>query len=141
MSKKSSNHAGGKEKHRVTQGNRDLVAIAAGAGMPHTEIAQGLGIARNTLERWYGKELKEGAYARRLLVISAMYHAATGAKPNVTAGKAYMALVPKDVLPKPSRKRKEVPLGKKEQAQVDARSSAHGTDWSDDLPKVGTPLQ
>jgi hypothetical protein len=32
-------------------------------------------------------------------------------------------------------------LGKKDQAAVDARTAADGTEWGDLLPKPGTPLQ
>jgi AcrR family transcriptional regulator len=113
--------------------------------MSHADIAAGLGIARNTLEKHYAEELTEGAYARRLDVLEALFRAATGAKPNVTAAKAYMAIAPKlpgpPAPPEASDDDKPEKLGKKERAQRDAASAGRGTGWEDILPRVGEPLQ
>lgn len=62
--------------------------------MAHEEIAIGLGIARNTLDKHFAAELSQVAYLRRLDVLVAMHKAAVRGK--VAAQKAYVAaLVPR----------------------------------------------
>lgn len=103
--------------------------------MAHEEIALGLGISRNTLEKHFEHELSIGAYEKRLEVLDAMHR--TAKKGNVTAQKAYMALdphvaAPPIPAPPPEQPEKPVPepkLGKKEQAQADAVTAHQGTDW------------
>lgn len=95
-----------------------------------------LGIARNTLEKHFVYELSVGAYKKRLQVMDAMHAAAV--KGNVAAGRAYLALTPKAAAPPPDptapRGTPAKPLGKKDQANVDAGTAATGTDWEDILP-------
>jgi predicted transcriptional regulator len=106
--------------------------------MSHEEIAIGLGITRPTLSKHYARELTEGAYQRRLEVYQAMHKAAM--KGNVSAQKAYAAMVPALEAP-PLEDDKAPPLGKKEQANEDAKTAAHGTDWEDLLPRGVTPIR
>jgi hypothetical protein len=117
---------------------RRKVAAAAGGGMSHEEIAIGLGVSRNTLEKHFQAELAEGAYAKRIEMLDAMYKA--GKKGNVAAQKAFLAYTPAasaPVLPVEERKPR---LGKKEQANADAATAARGTEW-DDLIGPGARLQ
>jgi hypothetical protein len=110
------------------------VAIAAGAGMSHEEIALGLGISRPTLEKHFERELSIGAYEKRLEVLDAMHRCAK--KGNVAAQKAYVALTPAIAAPP-----QEKPKGKKEQAQDDAKTAAAGTAWEELLPDNVTPIR
>jgi len=104
--------------------------------MSREQIAIGLGIDRKTLEKHFEAELSTVAYQRRLEVLDAMHEAAM--KGNVAAQKAYLAMEPAAaVTPAP----KDVPLGKKEQAQKDATHAHVGTGWEDDLRPRGTHLQ
>ena len=112
---------------------KERVAIAAGAGMSHEQIALGLGISRPTLEKHFEVELSTGAYAKRLEVLAAMHGAAM--KGNVAAQKAYLALEPALAAPP----EKSAPLGKKEQAEVDAKTVQVGTGWEEDLRPRGRP--
>ena len=115
--------------------------------MSHEEIALGLGISRNTLEKHFMRELSIGAYEKRLEVLDAMQRAAK--RGNVAAQKAYMQLTPHAAVtpqpqePKASAKAsaKEPPLGKKEQAQADAATAQTGTDWESLLKPGASPLQ
>lgn len=116
-------------EHKPSATTRRKVAIAAGAGMAHEEIAIGLGITRPTLSKHYSKELTQGAYGKRLEVLDAMHRMAK--KGNVAAGKAYIALTPAIAAPPLP---KEEPKGKKEQANEDAKTAQAGTGWSDLLP-------
>ena len=121
---------------KPTAVQRRKVAVAAGAGMSHEEIALGLGIARNTLTKHFERELSTGAYERRLEVLDAMHRAAK--KGNVAAQKAYIALTPQAAAP-PAAKVK--PKGKKEQAAYDAVTAAAGTEWNDLLGPNVTPIR
>lgn len=115
--------------HKPTAATRRKVAVAAGAGMAHEEIAIGLGITRPTLSKHYEKELSQGAYEKRLEVLDAMHRMAK--KGNVAAQKAYVALTPAAAappIPKPE------PKGKKEQANDEAQTAQQGTGWADLLP-------
>ena len=126
----------GRPAFRPTPAQRRKVSVAAGAGMSHEEIALGLGIARNTLEKHFEQELSVGAYSRRLEVLDAMHR--TAVKGNVAAQKAYVALTPAVAAPPvPAEK----PKGKKEQAEAYATNAARGTDWDDLLPPGVTPIR
>lgn len=126
----------GRPAFKPTPVQRRKVSIAAGAGMVHEEIALGLGIARNTLEKYFEQELSVGAYSRRLEVLDAMHR--TAVKGNVAAQKAYVALTPALAAPPTPA---EKPKGKKAQAQDDAEGAARGTDWDDLLPPGVTPIR
>ncbi len=130
------NSKSGRPAFKPTPAQRRKVSVAAGAGMSHEEIALGLGIARNTLEKYFEQELSVGAYSRRLEVLDAMHR--TAVKGNVSAQKAYVALTPAMAAPPAP---KEEPKGKKEQQAADAVTAAEGTDWADLLPKGVTPLR
>jgi predicted transcriptional regulator len=122
---------------KPTAAQRRKVAIAAGAGMSHEEIALGLGISRNTLAKHFDAELSSGACAKRLEVLDAMFSAAK--KGNVTAQKAYVAMTPNisaPALEKPVATKE----GKKQQAQAEAVVAQVGSDWESLLPG-GSPLQ
>ena len=124
----------GRPPFQPTKAQQRRVSIAAGAGWSHEEIAIALEISRPTLEKYFAQELTVGAYQRRAEVIEAMYR--TAKKGNVAAQKAYAALGPHVAAP-PLQKDPEKPEGKKAQAQADAVTAQHGTEWADLLP-VGT---
>lgn len=113
--------------------------------MSHEEIALAIGIARATLEKYFAAELSQGALSKRLEVMQAIHAAAL--KGNVAAGKAYLSGSPPiGVPPAPDKPKPEDPprdaLGKKAQANEDAKTAQVGTGWNDLLPaNVGTRLQ
>jgi hypothetical protein len=115
-----------------------MVAIGAGGGMSHEEMAIGLGIDRNTLEKHYARELSEGAYLRRAEVVAALHSAAL--KGNASAAREYLSRTPQvSVPPAPTEgEAKKSKLGKKEQAEQDAKTATRGTDWGDVLPRHGS---
>ena len=99
-----------RKKQQTTLGKR--VSIAAGAGMPHEEIATALDMTRKDLERL---ELVEALHASALAG-------------NVAAVKAYTALSIKSAgVPLPEVSAEKV--GKKEQRNVDAKTAQNGTGW------------
>lgn len=154
MPKKSTTGRGrGRPEHAPTPALRRRVSIAAGGGILHEHIALALGISRETLRKYYLEELTVGATLRRMEVLQAQYQAAIK-KGSTTAAKAYLAAQPEiEAPPLPEGEREEAapaaepaaqpgaPVGKKEQAKIDAVTAARGTDWEGLLPKPGTPLQ
>lgn len=126
----------GRPAHQPTAATRRKVTNAAAGGMAHEEIAIALGIHRHTLVKYYKHELSSGAMNRRAEVLDAMVR--TALKGNVAAQKAFLAMAPALAAPPVEP---EKPLGKKEQANVDARTAAAGTDWADLLPPGVSPLR
>ena len=112
--------------------------MSAGGGMSHEEIALGLGISRNTLQKHFAHELSIGAMEKRQEVMDAMFKTAKGG--NVTAQKAYIAMMPPLAVPPLPIEEKPLKVGKKQQAQADAVTAHTGTEW-EDLLKPGAPLQ
>jgi hypothetical protein len=109
--------------------------------MSHEEIAIALGIARGTLEKHFAAELTEGAYLRRMEVLEAMHGAAL--KGNVTAQRAYLERDPRLAAPPVPKDEgaKPAPIGKKEQAQRDAKTAAVGSEWHELLPRHPERMQ
>jgi hypothetical protein len=103
--------------------------------MSHEEIALGLGISRNTLEKHFARELSVGAYARKLETLDALHRAAK--KGNVAAIKAYNAMTPRAAAPPADAEKPAAakPDGKKAQQQADAAVAQVGTEWEQLLPK------
>lgn len=113
---------------KPTSALKRKVAIAAGGGMSHEEIALVLGICRNTLEKHFAHELSIGAYCKRFEVLDSLHKAAK--KGSVSACKEYLKQTPAAASPPQQEDEKpEVKLGKKEQAAEDAQNAAVGTDW------------
>lgn len=117
-------------KFEPTTAQRKRVAICAGGGMSHEEIALGMNISRPTLEKHFAHDLSIGAHEKRQEVLEAMHR--TAKKGNVAAQKAYIAMAaPVAAPPLPAD---DVTLGKKAQAAAAAVNSQAGTDWADILP-------
>lgn len=112
---------------KPTAAQRRTVAIVAGAGVSHEEIALGMGISRPTLEKHFAFELTTGAYQKRQEVLKAMYKAAKSG--NVAAQKAYAAMSPRAAAPPLPPEPANAPEGKKAQAQAAAVSAQAGTEW------------
>jgi hypothetical protein len=121
----------GRPQFKPTAQQRRRVSISAAGGMAHQDIADAMGIARATLELHFAVELSVGALQRRQEMLEALHR--TGKKGNVAAAKAFLALSPR-VAPPPAPK-PDKPLGKKEQASVDAQTAQQGSDWNELLTK------
>lgn len=130
------NTKSGRPAFKATAVQRRLVTNAAASGMTHQEISIALGISRNTLEKYFEKEISTAALRRRMEVMDAM--ARTALKGNVSAQKAFLAQVPTLAAPPVP---KEKPVGKKEQANADAVGAEAGTGWEDLLPSGVSPIR
>jgi hypothetical protein len=140
MPNKPAKRPRGRPEHQVTAATRRQVSIAAGGGMRHEDIAIALGISRETLRKHYITELTVVASLRRLEVLQSLHIAAK--KGSTSAAKAYLANEPQleappagvgDGAAAPAVPEKQVkmatPLGKKEQANADAKTAHVGTEW------------
>ena len=145
----------GRPEWEPTPTQRRQVAIWAGAGMRHEDMASALGISTPTLRKHCATELSTGANQRRAEVLESLFRQAK--KGSVTAAKAYLAASPEFVVPPgagdelPSGAPAPAagsaaappplakPLGKKEQAARDATSAQDGTPWAGVLPTHDAP--
>jgi hypothetical protein len=63
-----------------------LVKMASAGGIPHEKIAEMLDISENTLRKHYRRELTKGRTEANVMVMGALFKAATGSGRNaVTA--------------------------------------------------------
>lgn len=123
----------GRPEFIPTAVQRRKVAIWSGGGMSHSEVATALGVARATLEKHFADELSAGACEKRGAVLMAQYKSALDG--NVAAQKAYLAAgEPRSAIPPAAGNEKPAPMGKKAQADADAGTASHGTDWETLLP-------
>lgn len=133
----------GKTKKPETSARKKIaqrVAVAAGGGMSHEEIAIGLGMTREQLETRFAKELSVGAHEKRIEIFEGLHKAALAG--NVAAAKAYTSLTPKVAPPPVPRAAKPKPEGKKEQQAAYAKVAQQGTGWEELLrPRNGAPAQ
>lgn len=108
--------------------------------MRQEDIANGIGITVPTLRKHYSAELSAGAAKERMAVLAKVL--AQAKKGSTSAARLYLQQQP-EFMPAPVAEEKEPKRGKKEQAQVDAKTAAKGTDW-DDLIGTGanvTPIR
>ena len=147
MPEKSTKKRGrGRPAHVPTAASRRKVAIAAGGGMLHEQIAIALEISTDTLRKYYEHELSVGASQRRVDVLEALYRVVIK-KGSTSAAKVYLANEPQLAVPPAPQPETPAPtvaptkLGKKEQADVDAKSAGKGTEWAELLRPAGTPVQ
>lgn len=127
----------GRPPHKPTAAMRRRVSIAAGAGMPHDDIALAIGISTPTLCKWYASELSTEAHKRRMENFESLFSAAM--KGNVSAMKAYAAASPQAAAPDPEPAGAGEKLGKKAQASADAKTAHVDTEWSDLLGRAAAP--
>lgn len=137
----------GRPKYEPDDRARAQVRAMAGMGISHDDIARVMQISPPTLRRAFRAELSTGKVEANTKVAASLFRMATDAqKPNVAAAIFWMktqcgwveprAQAPGryDLPPAPQR------LGKKEQAQADAKTAQEGTEWDELLPR-SAPLQ
>lgn len=134
-------HPGGRPPYKPNASDRRKVAIAAGGGMSHEQIAIALGITRNTLLKYFSEELTLGAYKKRMELLEILHK--TAKKGSVTAAREYFKHEPGVTAPPPTdQEQSPAPKkGKKEQAQEEAQIAAVGTEWEDLLRQPPDTIQ
>jgi hypothetical protein len=93
-------------------------------GSSHDMIARAIGCSRPTLEARFGDELRNGVARKRKEVIAGLFK--TAGRGNVSALKRLEELT--SMVPEPEPKEK---LGKKETANIEARTAHEGSSWGD----------
>ncbi len=121
----------GRPPFQPTDAQRKRVAVLAGKGWPHEEIALAISISPITLKKYFEHELSVGAYERRAEVVEALHAAAS--KANVTAAREYLKDTPAIAAP-PLPVEKPEELGKKAQANETAKTAQVGSEWAELLP-------
>jgi hypothetical protein len=118
----------GRPPHVPTDKDRQQVEAMAGHGVPELDIARVIGINAMTLRKWYSQELQTGHIKANSMVAQSLYKKAMGNGQGAVAAcifwlkcrAGWSEYAPSPLPP---------PLGKKEQAQIDAVASAKGTEW------------
>jgi hypothetical protein len=113
--------------------------------MLHEEIAIALGISVDTLWKYYEAELSVVANVRRMEALKGLHKAAK--RGSSSAAKAYLAASPQVAAPPappvpadPPSAADQPKLGKKDQADADAKTAHKDTDWAE-LLEPPTRLQ
>lgn len=118
----------GRKPHEPTDKDRGQVESMASYGIPELDIARVIGISHPTLRKWYLTELQTGHTKANSMIAQSLYKKAIGNGQGAVAAcifwlkcrAGWSEYGPSPLPP---------PLGKKEQAQIDAVASAHGTEW------------
>jgi hypothetical protein len=116
-------------KHTPTAEQRKQVEAMAAYGIPEVDIARVIDISHPTLRKWYLTELQTGHVKANAKVADNLFKIATGTgREAVTAAIFWLKVRAgwSEYAPSPL----PPPLGKKEQAQIDAVAGANGTEWS-----------
>ena len=118
----------GRRKHMPTDEQRRNVEAMTGYGIPEADIARVIGIDPKTLSLHYRDELDLGRARANTKVADNLFKIATGTgREAVTAAIFWLKVRAgwSEYSPSPP----PPPLGKKEQAQIDAVTGAEGTEW------------
>ena len=127
-------------EHKPTAATKRQVSAAAGGGMRQEDIANALGISVPTLRKHYDTELSAGAAKERMVVLQKVL--AQAKKGSTSAARLYLAQQPEfQPVTTPAEEAKPAKVGKKEQAQQDAKTAQEGTDWDDLIGKNVTPIR
>jgi hypothetical protein len=124
----------GRKRHKRTAEIAEKVGLLRAADMTVEDIAARVGLSEPTLRKYYFRELGDGPAVARALVLEAMFDKAKAG--NVSAARLMLAEFDKGDTAPPIRPqaaepaaRKEPPLGKKAQADVDAKTAHEDTGW------------
>lgn len=126
-------------QHQPTKERRALVEAMTGYGIPEDNIARVLTIDAKTLRKYYREELDIGMIKATVAVAQTLYGIATDRKHakcapaamfwlKCRAGWSEYAPPPP---PKPPEAPRPEPLGKKEQADLEAQDAEIGTGWAE----------
>lgn len=133
--------SGGRKRFEPQKADREKVAVLVSSGLTAEQIARAMDLSEPTLRRAFKAELETGAIRKRAEVLVAMHRSAL--KGNVAAQKEALAIMDRARLeqlqdevrgkgaPAKSDTPSAEPLGKKEQAQLDAHGVVTKGPWAD----------
>lgn len=121
---------GGHPPHVPTDKDRQMVEVLSGFAIPTAKIADVLDISQPTLLKAYEKEIRRGSAMVESKLVGNLLRIAGGT--DGAALKAIMFALNcrfgwSAYTPRPAQ---EVPLGKKEAAEIEAKSAHQDSDWS-----------
>ncbi len=120
----------GAPAHKPTDQNRQMVEVLAGYCIPTVKIAEVIGIARATLEKYYSREISVGGAKVEATLVGNLLQIAKGK--DGTALKAIMFSLHcrfgwSAYVPRPAA---DTPLGKKEAAELEAQTAHESGEWA-----------
>jgi hypothetical protein len=121
----------GRPEHEATESNRQKVRLWALADWSEDRMARQLGISRNTLRKHYAPELEFGAdHVATQAMLDLQRQSREG---KTAASRRLLEIYSESALPRPNFAGNDdgEPLGKKDQARVDAKTAEQGTGWAD----------
>lgn len=129
--------AGGRKVYQPQDRDREKVAVLVSSGLTVEQIARAMALSEPTLRRAFRIELETGAIRKRADMLVALHR--TALKGNVAAQREALAIMDRarleklqdEVRGKAAAKPDADPVGKKEQAQLDAHSVVTRGPWSD----------
>ena len=135
---------GGRPPHNPTERDRLQVRTLAAVGVTVADVAKVMGLSIPTLRKHYASELSAGSIEANAKVAQSLFKQATDPKKPSTVAcifwlKSRAGWRDRDTVP--ASPEEEPHLGKKDQANVDARSAAAGTEWADLLPEGVTAFR
>jgi AraC-like DNA-binding protein len=132
--------SGGRKRFEPQKSDREKVAVLVSSGLTVEQIARAMDLSEPTLRRAFKVELDTGAIRKRADMLVALHR--TALKGNVAAQKEALAIMDRarleqlqdEVRGKSSPKSEAPsadPIGKKEQAQLDAHGVVTKGPWAD----------
>lgn len=124
----------GRKRHKRLNEIAEKVGLLRAADMTVEDIAARIGLSEPTLRKYYFRELGDGPAVARALVLEALFDKAKAG--NVSAARLMLAQFDKGDTAPPIRHqaadpvaKREPPLGKKAQADIDATTAHEDTGW------------
>lgn len=121
----------GRKRHKRVAQIAENVAVLRGCGLTEEQIAARVGLSEPTLRKYYFRELKDGPTLAKAVLTEAVWKRAKAG--NVSAARYLRtefekgdAAVP---VPRQPRQAKAPEPGKKEAADLAARTAHEGTEW------------
>jgi hypothetical protein len=141
MSARKSKRRRGRPSFKPTRTSRATVERMVACGDSQETIARAIGIDEATLRKHFADELATGYAKRRRQVVDMLFTGASKGNASLIKRLEEMtrAAGAAAEFDQPARPPKPAKLGKKDAADLAARTAAVGSDWGDDLTP-GTKL-
>lgn len=123
----------GRRAYAPTPKDRAMVLAMSGFGIPDYEIARVLGISAPTMRKYFDLELATGHVKANAKVAEKLYQKATGDG----QGSVVAAIFWLKCRAGWNDRSGEVEIGKKEQANITAKTAGHASEWGEDLTFSG----